>query len=124
MGLAAVKVSVTGDTMLDVPVSVETACVVVLLSRGNSREVDVEEEALDITPFPGIDVWVNIAEPGLELVKDPEEPVLLEDVPLELLELLDLEALKLEMLGLKLLELELLEVDVEEDVELVSELVG
>jgi hypothetical protein len=44
VGLAVVKVSVTGDTMLDVPVPVATACVVALVIRGNSREIDVEDE--------------------------------------------------------------------------------
>lgn len=54
MGLTAVKVSVTGDTMLNVPVS--TACVVVLVTRGNSREVDVEDEELEarLSPETGI----------------------------------------------------------------------
>ena len=52
--MAEVKVSVIGDTMLDVLVG--TACVVVLVSRGNSREAEVEDGALDIKPFPEINV--------------------------------------------------------------------
>lgn len=52
MGLIAVKVSVTGDTMLDVPVAVGTACMVVLVTRGNRREVDVDDKALDTTLSP------------------------------------------------------------------------
>jgi hypothetical protein len=36
--------------MLDVPVS--TACAVVLVTRGNSREVDVKDEELETTLSP------------------------------------------------------------------------
>lgn len=50
MGLLVVKVSVIGDTMLDVPVGV--AFVVASVSRGNSREVDVEDELLGTRLVP------------------------------------------------------------------------
>ena len=54
--MAAVKVSVTGDTMLDIAVAVGKACVLVLVSRGNSREVDVEDRPPEIAPFPETNV--------------------------------------------------------------------
>jgi hypothetical protein len=68
----AVKVSVTGDTMLDVLVGTAcvVACVVVLVSRGNSREVDVEDEALGDRSLPEIGVWVETVGLVLVLVKD------------------------------------------------------
>jgi len=103
VGLPAVKVSVTGDTMLDVAVG--TACVVVLVTRGNAREVDVEDKALDTTLSPETGICVDTLELVLMLVTGPKESVLLELVPLELLEL------------------ELLEAEVEEEVELAREFV-
>jgi hypothetical protein len=126
----AVKVSVTGDTILDVPVGTACvlACVVVLVSRGNSREVDVENEALGDRPLPEIDVWVDTAGLVLVLVKDPGEPRMVELATLGLLELelLELGLPDIGLLGLleiELLELELLEVG-EEEIGPTSELVG
>lgn len=100
----AVKVSVTGDTMLDAPVGI--ACVVEFVARGNSREADVEDELLGITLLPEIDVGVETVE------------------LLELLELLKIELLELELPKLELLELELVEEDVEEGIGAAGELVG
>jgi hypothetical protein len=54
VGLAAVKVSVTGDTMLAVVGSI--GCDVVLVTSGNPREVDVEDVALGLKVFPEADI--------------------------------------------------------------------
>jgi hypothetical protein len=126
----AVKVTVTGDTMLDVPVGTACvlACVVVLVSRGNSREVDVENEALGDRPLPEIDIWVDTVGLVLVLVKDPGEPRMVELATLGLfeLELLELGLPDIGLLWLlevELLELEPLEVG-EEEVGPASKLVG
>jgi len=97
--------------MLDVPVPVGTACVVILVTRGKSSEADVEDEELETTLSPEIDVWVDTPEPVLVLVIDPIGPMLLELLELELLEL-------------ELLRLAVLEIEVEKGVELARDFAG
>jgi hypothetical protein len=103
VALAAVKVSVIGDTMLAVVGDV--ACSVVLVTSGNWRDVDVKDVALELGIFE-----LELVALELELL-GPELPELgLEELKVMLeLELEELEALdELAELGL-MLELEELE---------------
>lgn len=108
VGSTALKVSVIGDTMLDVVRGM--VCAVVSVISGNSREDDVEDVALELKLSPEAGAWDTAVALALVLLENSRVPVLLKLGKLEL-ELVEPEliALELELDELGLDELDKLE---------------